>query len=45
VNAAEAAAAAALAEIGDAVPEVPTHGQEMGETGIAGADVANTGQS
>ena len=34
MNAAEAALAAALAEIGDVVPEVPTHAQEMAETGL-----------
>jgi hypothetical protein len=34
VNAAEAAVATALAEMGDVAPEVPTHGQEMAETGL-----------
>ena len=45
MNTAEAAVTAALAALGDVVPEAPTHGQEMSETGMAGADVANTGPS
>ena len=45
MNTAEQAVTAALAEMGDVVPDVPTHGAEMGETGMAGADVANTGPS
>jgi hypothetical protein len=40
VNAGEQAVTAALAEMGEIAPDVPTHAQEMSETGMAGADVA-----
>jgi hypothetical protein len=45
VNTAEAAVAAALAEMGDVVPDVPTHAQEMRETGLDVPPVAGAGPS
>jgi hypothetical protein len=45
VNTAEAAVAAALAEMGDLVPDVPTHAQEMHETGLDISPVAGAGSS
>jgi hypothetical protein len=46
VNAAEAAVAAALAEAGAVVPEgLPTHAEEMAETGLDVLSVADAGSS
>jgi hypothetical protein len=46
VNAAEAAVAAALAETGAVVPEgLPTHAQEMAETGLDVLPAAGAGTS
>ena len=45
MNTAEAAVAAALREMGDVVPDVPTHAQEMHETGLDVLPVAGAGPS
>ena len=46
VNAAEAAVAAALAEAGAVIPEgLPTHAEEMAETGLDVLSVADAGSS
>jgi hypothetical protein len=46
VNAAEAAVAASLAEAGGVVPEgLPTHAQEMAETGLDVLSVADARSS
>jgi hypothetical protein len=46
VNAAEAAVAAALAEAGAVIAEgLPTHAQEMAETGLDVRPVADAGPS
>ena len=45
MNAAEAAVAAALRETRAVVPELPTHGQEMSETGLDVLPVVDAGPS